>query len=231
MQLETLLKQLTWLRRGWLVAAAITGVLYGLLIPFYLYTAWVQYVVVATGVATHTGVNGWLVRLMARWAGLMDASIIVFQVIGMVLWFGWLWFSSRFAVQLGNPVKLRFNVVLIAVFWFVPVLNLIIVPLVLMDLARATLHDPQLEDAFEGQAEITWLAWAIAVLNLTGDGLFLALAHRSADAFNNAVSGQTLMHLAAASGVVALLLLLTIDAYIRRMTRAQDIRLARIHLH
>jgi Domain of unknown function (DUF4328) len=232
MQLDTLLKQLVWLRRGWLIAAVITGVLYALLIPFYLYTAWVQYVVVATGAAAYTGVNGGLVRLMAAWAGLIDASIIVFQVIGLAFWFGWLWFSARFAVILSPQGKLRFGAASLVIVWFIPVLNLLFVPLALMDIARTTMHDPQ-QEAPEAEAtpDMPWLAWIIGLLDLVGDGLFFILAHRPPDAFDNPVSGQTLMHLAAASGVVTLMLLLAMDAYIRRLTEAQETRLARIHLH
>lgn len=231
MPLDTLLKQLIWLRRGWLITAVITGVLYLLLVPFYLYTAWVQYVVVATGAAAYTGVNGWLVQVMAAWAGPMDRSILIFQVLGLVLWFGWLWFSCRFAIRLVPEGKLRFGPVSITICWFIPVLNVLLVPLALIDIANLTTNDRQAGADIVPDSEMPWLAWSIGGLNLLGDGLFFYLTHISAGLYENPVYGQSLMHVAAASGVVTLLLLLAMDAYIRRLASAQDIRLARLHLH
>jgi hypothetical protein len=231
MQLDALVTQLTWFRRGWLLAAVITGLLYMLLVPFYLYTAWVQYVVVATGAAAYTGVNGWLVQVMATWAGPMDSSIIVFQVLGLVLWFGWLWLACRFASILAPTGKLRFGVFFITLFWFVPVLNMLFVPLGLIEIANATMTDPHAPPEAEPDRDIPVLAWAIGILNLVGDGLFFYLAHTSSGAYENPVYGQNLMHVAAASGIVTLLLLLAMDAYIRRLASAQETRAARLHLN
>lgn len=231
MQLDTLLTQLMWLRRGWVVCAVITGALYMLLVPFYLYTAWVQYVVEATGAALYTGVNGWLVQIMASWAGPMDSAIIVFQVLGLVFWFGWLWLSCSFATLVAPAGKLRFGMFSITLCWFVPVLNMLVVPLALIDIVNATMSDPQAPAETAPDGEIPVLAWAIGILNLLGDGLFFYLAHTSSSAFESGVSGQNLMHIAAASGIVTLLLLLAMDAYIRRLADAQEIRAARLHLH
>ncbi|TWD55286.1 uncharacterized protein DUF4328 [Agrobacterium vitis] len=231
MQLDALLTQLMWLRRGWLFCAVITGALYMLLVPFYLYTAWVQYVVEATGAAISTGVNGWLVQIMASWAGPMDSGIVVFQVLGLVLWFGWLWLSCRFVALLGHGEKMRFGAFSITVLWFAPVLNLLFVPFGLMEIANATTKDPQsLADA-EPDRDIPVLAWGIGILNLLSDGLFFYLANTSASAFAGEISGQNLMHIAAVSGIVTLLLLLAMDAYIRRIAEAQETRAARLHLH
>ncbi|MBB4953825.1 hypothetical protein H4S14_001885 [Agrobacterium vitis] len=231
MQLETLLQRLTWLRRGWLITAVGTGLLSGLLVPFYLYTAWVQYVVVATGGAGYTGVNGWLVQVMAAWAGPMDRSIIVFEVLGLVLWFGWLWLACRFARVLAPDGRLRFGAFSIAICWFIPVFNVLFVPLALIELANVTMHDPQLETTEAEQSEMVWLAWMIGGLNLVGDGLFFYLTQTSSDAYQSPDYGQSLMHIAATSGVVTLLLLLAMESYIRRLTSAQETRLARLHLN
>lgn len=231
MQLDTLLTQLRWLRLSWLVAAVITGGLYMLLVPFYLYTAWVQYVVVATGAAAYTGVNGWLVQIMAAWAGPMDSGIVVFQVLGLVFWFGWLWLSCRFVALLAPGEKMRFGAFSMTILWFAPVLNMLLVPLGLMELAHATTKDPQALPDAEPDRDIPVLAWSIGILNLLGDGLFFYLAQTSSESYENPVYGQNLMHIAAASGIVTLLLLLAMDAYIRRIAQAQEIRAARLHLN
>ncbi|MCM2291288.1 hypothetical protein NAC44_02965 [Allorhizobium sp. BGMRC 0089] len=235
MQLEALLGKMVWYRRGFLVAAALTLLFYTILIPFYLYSAWVQYVVVKTGATAMTAINGRLIAIVMLWAPPIEDILILLRLLALVFWLSWLWSAARFAWTLEPEKRLHFYPVATLILWFVPVINVIAMPLALNDIARTVMREPQpASDAapltMPGKADMLWLSGAIGLLHGASDALFFYLAKVPISDFQDPLKGLNLTHAAAGIGVVTLLMLLAMDAYIRKLTLAQEIRLARRHL-
>ncbi|MCE6074892.1 DUF4328 domain-containing protein [Agrobacterium vitis] len=239
MTLDTLLRRMTWMRRGWLVLAALCGVLYFILVPFFLYTAWVQYVVAATGFATYTGVTSWLAQGVGRWAAFIEVGAVVFRVASACFWLAWLWFAVHFAARLSPDAPPRLGPWVSVICWFVPIIKYIFPQVVMMEIARITMRDDHAPP--EGQApdhdlpvlnvrDLYWLVPSILVCNLVSLTVMNVVSQAVADQLQFSAHSQHILHLAAAGGVASLLSLLAMDAYARTMAKAQETRLARLFL-
>ena len=238
MTLETLLWRLTLMRRGWLILAVLCGLTYLILVPFYLYTAWVEYVMAATGVATRTGVNSWLVQVVAHSAGRLEVLSIAFRVLGACFWLAWLWYAVCFAIRLSPDAPPRYGPWISVLCWFVPVVQYILPQVVMIDIARITVRDDRSPpDEGDGETlpnldsrDLYWLTPAILVCNLVSLGLMKVIGEAMSGGLTFSTHGQHILHLASAAGVVGLLLLLCVDAYMRTVAKAQETRAARLFL-
>ncbi|MGG7516458.1 DUF4328 domain-containing protein [Allorhizobium undicola] len=229
MTLDTLLTRLIWIRRAWLGAALFCGLLHVMAVLIYLYGAWAQFMLLRNGLAAFSQLNMPMVRLVQFWGSQLDGILQIARILCLAVAIVWFWFSGRFAMQACPQRKPRFGPWIVAGSWFVPLVNVIVPPMAMMQMARATRLDPLMEEPSPERHGRTMTA-----LVFLAHGLYIAtiLLYQFATMQAMRAAGQPdallgLLHLAAAGGVVTLLWLLALDAFMRALMAAQETRLAR----
>lgn len=210
------------MHRAWTATALVSAGLLVLSTLFYLYIAFVSYVLEHTGSNAHTGADSPVFAVLMRVAGPFDLVVAALAVLNTAFFFYWLFLSVGLARAI-EPASVRYPPWTALLGFVVPIVNLWMPIYTLVDLddfaarqeARSTARFPLLASAM-------MLCCVVA----------LTASNRTSQASNAGVAdfaaGQSLMQLASAGAIANILLLMLVQVFMHRTKPGQDIALAKL---
>lgn len=213
---------LAWSRRAWFLAACVGGAMLTFSVGFYLYIAFVNYVIEKTGSTFHTGAESLLFQAMLDLTGPFDLTLAVVQAFTLLFFLRWTWLS----VHLANAVRrdsVRYSARLAIVGFFVPVANLWMPLYTLIDL-----EDFSAESESRTAPSIPWYPAGIVLSATLATGLMQIVSAAPADGFSDPAASQHLMQVAAVGAIAHLVLLMLVHAYMQRLSSGQELALVEL---
>lgn len=210
---------LTWARRAWVLMACVSGVMLTLSVGFYLYLAFVSYVVEKTGSAFRTGAESPLFQAMLEVTGPFDLSLAVLQALTILFFLCWIWLS----VRLANAVRrdsVRYTPWMAIVGFFIPVANLWMPLYTLIDL-----EDFAAESESRAVSSIPWYPAGIVLTAILAFGLMRIVGDAPVDGFSDPAASQRLMQVAAVGAIAHLVLLMLTYAYMHAVSPGLELAL------
>ena len=213
---------LAWSRRAWFLTACVSGAMLTFSVGFYLYIAFVNYVIEKTGSTFRTGAESQLFQAMLEFTGPFDLVLAVVQALTLLLFLRWIWLS----VRLANAVRrdsVRYSARLAIVGFFVPVANLWMPLFTLIDL-----EDFAAERESRAAPAVPWYPAGIVLSAILATGLMRLVAAAPTDGFSDPAASQQLMQVAAVGAIAHLVLLMLVHAYMQRLLPGQELALVEL---
>ena len=210
---------LTWARRAWNVTAFASGAMLALTAGFYLYLAFVSYVVEKTGSAFRTGAESPLFQMVLAASGPFDLCLALLQFLTILFFLRWIWLSVRLARAIRRD-SVRYTPWVAVLGFLVPIANLW--------MTICTLRD--IEEFSAGQEErsapaFPWYPTGMVLSGVLVLGLWRIVSAAPLDGFSDPAASQRLMQIAAFGAVAHLVLLMLTHAYMHLVLPGQELAL------
>lgn len=208
---------LAWSRRAWTLAASISGVMLALSVAFYLYLAFVSYVIEKTGSAFRTGAESPLFQVLLEFSGAFDLCLAAFQVLAVLFFLRWIWLALTLARKLDRG-SIRYAPLVAIAGFLVPVVNLWMPLFTMIDL-----------DEFAASREtrsvpaIPWYPASILLSAILAFGLMRIVNDTPVDGFSDPGASQRLMQVAAIGAIAHMVLLLLTHGFMALVTPGLDL--------
>lgn len=216
---KSLAAGLTWARRAWVLTACVSGAMLALSTAFYLYLAFVSYVVEKTGSAFRTGAESPAFQALLDFSGSFDLGLTVFQLLAILFFLRWIWLS----VTLARAVRqggVRYAPWMAVAGFLVPIVNLWMPLLTMVDIEEFA--------AAQETRPTGVLPWYPAGMVLTGIlvyGLWQIVSAAPVDGFSDPSASQRLMQVAALGAIANMVLLMLTYAYMHAVTPGLELAL------
>lgn len=210
---------LAWSRRAWTLAASISGVMLGLSVAFYLYLAFVSYVIEKTGSTFRTGAESPLFQVLLEISGIFDLCLAAFQVLAILFFLRWIWLALTLARRLERG-SIRYAPLVAIAGFLVPVANLWMPLFTLIDLEEfAAVRETRSVPA------LPWHPAGIVLSAILAFGLMRIVNDAPVDGFSDPGASQRLMQIAAIAAIAHMVLLLMSHAYMSLVTPGLELAL------
>lgn len=216
---KSLAAGLIWARRAWVLTAGVSGAMLALSTAFYLYLAFVSYVVEKTGSAFRTGAESPAFQVLLDFSGSFDLGLTVFQLLAILFFLRWIWLSVTLAraVRQGS---VRYAPWMAVAGFLVPIVNLWMPLLTMVDIEEFA--------AAQETRPTGVLPWYPAGMVLTGIlvyGLWQIVSAAPVDGFADPSASQRLMQIAALGAIANMVLLMQTYAYMHAVTPGLELAL------
>lgn len=216
---KSLAAGLIWARRAWVLTACVSGAMLALSTAFYLYLAFVSYVVEKTGSAFRTGAESPAFQALLDLSGSFDLGLTVFQLLAILFFLRWIWLSVTLAraVRQGS---VRYAPWMAVAGFLVPIVNLWMPLLTMVDIEEFA--------AAQETRPTGVLPWYPAGMVLTGIlvyGLWQIVSAAPVDGFSDPSASQRLMQVAALGAIANMVLLMLSYAYMHAVTPGLELAL------
>ncbi len=210
---------LTWARRAWVLTASVAGAMLALSAVFYLYLAFVSYVVDKTGSAFRTGAESRVFQTLLDLSGSFDLCLTVFQLLTLLFFLRWIWLSvtlSR-AVRRGS---VRYAPWMAVAGFLVPIVNLWMPLLTMVDIEEFAAAQET-----RPTAVLPWYPAGMVLSGILVYGLWQIVSAAPVDGFSDPSASQRLMQVAAFGAIANMVLLMLTYAYMHAVTPGLELAL------
>lgn len=194
----------------------------GASVLYYLYIAFVCYVVEHTGSAANTGADSAIFDVIDAAARPFDASVLLLSVVKGVVFLYWIWVSVRLALQT-LPGSVRYTAFISVMGFLVPVANIWMPLFTLIDLEEFSAV--QGETPTDGFAKLPGL---LTTLGLVYGGLSPVVSSMPDDISTDLAAAQAMMQTAAVFSITGILLMMVSFTFLVKVKPGQDIALAKL---
>ncbi|GEO85062.1 MULTISPECIES: DUF4328 domain-containing protein [Alphaproteobacteria] len=216
---KSLADGLSWARRAWVVLAWLSGSMLVLSVGFYLYIAFVSYVIEHTGSTFRTGADSAAFQVMLNASGVFDLCLTVLEAVAILVFLRWIWLSVVLARAV-NRESVRYAPWVAVVGFLVPIVNYWMPLQVLIDLeAFAAAEEERPVSAFP------WYPAGMVFCGFLAYGLWQIVNATPVEGFSNPAASQRLMQIAALGAIAHLVLLMLSNAYMRIVSTGQELAL------
>lgn len=206
-------------RRAWTVTACASGTMLALTAGFYLYLAFVSYVVEKTGSAFRTGAESPIFQMVLAASGPFDLCLAVLQLLTILFFLRWIWLSVKLARAIRRD-SVRYTPWVAVLGFFVPIANL-----------WMTIHTLKDIEAFSASQEerappvFPWYPSGMVLSGVLVLGLWRIVSAAPLDGFSDPAASQRLMQIAAFGAIAHLVLLMLTHAYMHLVLPGQELAL------
>lgn len=210
---------LTWARRAWILTACVSGAMLALSVAFYLYLAFVSYVVEKTGSAFRTGAESPVFQTLLDLSGSFDLFLTVFQLLALLFFLRWIWLS----VALSRAVRrdsVRYAPWVAVAGFLVPIVNLWMPLLTMVDIEEFAAAQET-----RPTATLPWYPAGMVLSGILVHGLWQIVSAAPLDGFSDPSASQRLMQVAAIGAIANMVLLMLTYAYMHAVTPGLELAL------
>ncbi|MBW8321324.1 MAG: DUF4328 domain-containing protein [Arenimonas sp.] len=206
-------------RRAWNVTACAVGAMLTLTAGFYLYLAFVSYVVEKTGSAFRTGAENPLFQMVLDVSGIFDLCLAVLQFLTILFFLRWIWLSVTLARAIRRD-SVRYTPWVAVLGFFVPIANLWMTTSTLRDIEKFSAgQEERVPPAFP------WYPAGMVLCGVLVLGLWRIVSAAPLDGFADPAASQRLMQVAAFGAVAHLVLLMLTHGFMRLVSPGQELAL------
>ncbi|MBA3040607.1 MAG: DUF4328 domain-containing protein [Alphaproteobacteria bacterium] len=216
---KSLAAGLTWARRAWVLTACVSGAMLALSTAFYLYLAFVSYVVEKTGSAFRTGAESPAFQALLDLSGSFDLGLTAFQLLAILFFLRWIWLSVTVAraVRQGS---VRYVPWMAVAGFLVPIVNLWMPLLTMVDIEEFAAAQETRPTGI-----LPWYPAGMVLSAILVYGLWQIVSATPVDGFSDPSASQRLMQVAALGAIANMVLLMLTYAYMHAVTPGLELAL------